>query len=465
MNAFARLCMLMALVVPAVALAIPVGAASSDRTLDVLEGLAPFSLLTSTPAGRAALAANQYVTWDVQRGGRATLRPFADQQQQALRDAFITAANGLNLADGLGSGLGDAYRTIAGYESKDDGKAATPTGHLTAVEDLFVHALAVAGKDSGVAKSFFANGYSPNAPVECRATQVAGAAAILQRPGATVDTYGNAYLLPAGGANSTLGADPCGDSRPFQTDHRLVMYAGRDFWGERSGNALYLDGPAQDLRSSPAFPSGHTTYGYTEAVLFGILLPRRYASMIVRGAEYGNDRIVLGAHYAMDVLAGRTLALYDVAHLLANDARYLDQPVKGGTPIVDFQRAVGEARTQLESALAAACRRPNASCATDNGRFRDPNASAAFYESTQTYGLPVVNPTTAGAVEDVSAVAPEAGYLLTSAFPNLSLKQADDILTSTEGPGGGFLDTGSDFGLYSRINLHKAVIAAAQQTR
>jgi hypothetical protein len=31
--------------------------------------------------------------------------------------------------------------------------------------------------------------------------------------------------------------------------------------------------------------------------------------MIVRAAEYGNNRVVVGAHYAMDVLGGRTVAL------------------------------------------------------------------------------------------------------------------------------------------------------------
>jgi hypothetical protein len=37
--------------------------------------------------------------------------------------------------------------------------------------------------------------------------------------------------------------------------------------------------------------------------------------MVVRDAEYGNDRIIMGAHSAMDVLGGRTLATYDLAHL------------------------------------------------------------------------------------------------------------------------------------------------------
>jgi hypothetical protein len=76
----------------------------------------------------------------------------------------------------------------------------------------------------------------------------------------------------------------------------------------------------------------------------------------------------------------------------------------------------------------------------------------------------VVFPQTSSMAEDVAKLAPEAGYLLTVAFPYLTLAQADAVLSSTEGPGGGFLDNGSAFGVYSRLNLYRAAeeaIAAA----
>jgi membrane-associated phospholipid phosphatase len=469
MHAVSRLA-LSALVV---ASTVPIAAAPAqpDPRLAALEGLAPFSLLLSTPVGREALAANQRVTWDVQRGGsgradgtkQPLLQPFPQQQRQALRDAFITSGNAYGLADGLGSGLAHAYRGLAGYASHDDGATATATGNLPPVAALLAYASSVTAADAAAAKYFFADGNSPDETTQCRGAAIDGAAAILARPGATTDVYGQAYLLPGGVRDPSPGADPCGNSRPFQTDHRLLMYTGADFWGLRSGNALYLDGPTQDLRSSPAFPSGHTTYGYTESVLLGVLVPRRYAQMVVRGAEYGNDRIVLGAHYPMDVLGGRTIALHDLAHLLANDPQYLNLTVKGAPPVADFRHAVEAARAELQSALTVACRRSHPGCGEDTGRFHDTDANSAFYESTQTYGLPVVNQSTAGATEDVSAVAPDAGYLLTAGFPKLSLKQADDILTATEGPGGGFLDTGGEFGVYSRIDLYEALTAAAKQ--
>ncbi len=445
----------------------------SAPPLDVLEGLAPFSLLLSTPQGREALAGNRRVTWDVQRGGsgrpdgteQPLLQPFPQQQAQALKDAFITSNNAYGLADGLGSGLAFAYRSLVGYDSRDDGASATATGNLPALEMVLGYANGVTAANAATAKYFFANGDSPDVPNVCKTAAVPGAAAILARSGATTDVYGQAYLVRRGGKNRSPGADPCGDSRPFQTDYRLLMYTGDDFWGARSGNALYLDGPTQDLRMSPAFPSGHTTYGYAESVLLGILVPQRYAPMVARGAEYGNDRIILGAHYAMDVIGGRTLALHDLAHLLADDPPYLNQAIRGSASIADVKQAVAAARTELQGALRDACRRSGEICNEDTSRFRDADASAAFYESTQTYGLPVVNQNTAHVVENVSVVAPDAGYLLTAAFPKLSLEQADDILTATEGPGGGFLDTGGEFGVYSRIDLYKAVTSASTYSR
>ena len=179
--------------------------------------------------------------------------------------------------------------------------------------------------------------------------------------------------------------------------------------------------------------------------------------MIARGAEYGNDRILMGAHYAMDVLGGRTLALYDLAHLLANDPSYTDQPVKGAPRIKDFQAAIKAARADMTTALQAACAKTMQECAReDTGRLNNPAANEAFYAVTQTYSLPVVFPQQANAQEDVGKVAHEAGYLLTIAFPTLTLDQANQILTETEGPGGGFLDNGSSFGVYSRLNLYAA---------
>jgi hypothetical protein len=441
-----------------------VASAAADATKStpyVLEGLAPFSMLLSTAQGREAVATNREITVGIQTGARQQplLQPFKQQQLQALQDAFITSKNAYDLADGLGSGVGAAYHSLTARDGK-----ISDTDRLFAVESLLVYANAITGADGIFAKCFYANGTAPDDHGVCIADPIAGTkAAILDKAGANTNVYGKAYC-PSGAATPCPGGDSYGNPRPFQTSNRIITFTGNDYFGAPSSNMAYLVGPADDNRSSPAFPSGHSTYAYTASVLLGIMVPSHYAQMVTRGAEYANDRIIMGAHYTTDVIAGRTLALYDVAHMLANDSRYLNQaPRPGITPIPDFQQALKVAKTQLTGALNYACHGSGDSCDKDTSRFANASADDAFYESTLTYGLPVVNAKTANTVEDFSAVAPDAGYLLTAAFPTLSLKEADDILTSSEGPGGRFLDNGSEFGLYSRIDLYKAVVAAEKE--
>jgi hypothetical protein len=298
--------------------------------------------------------------------------------------------------------------------------------------------------------------------------------AIFKDIGGAPDPFGRAYGRPGGAP----GADAFGNSRPFQTEPTILPIAGPDYFNVPADNYVYNRGPIMNLIDSPSFPSGHTTYGYMGSLLLAVLVPDRYQEMVVRAAEYGNDRIILGAHYAMDVLGGRTLATYDLAHLLGNDPAYLNRPLKNvamttamseppvPATIGDFRAAVATARADLTKALETACGDTVAACARqDNGRFDAPAMNEAFYASTQTYGLGIAHPETADKVEDVGALAPEAGNLLTAAFPKLSLEEANRILTETEGPGGGFLDDGSAFGVYSRLNLYAAAGRAAMLSR
>jgi hypothetical protein len=426
--------------------------AQSITDMAVLKGLAPVSVLSNTAEGSAALAANYTVTGSIQTGviRQSTLLPFAEQQQQALRDVFITGRNLAQLADGLGTTLGAAYTARAHYIDQT---------HFTSlsqnVAELIAYAESTAGANASSAKYFFAN-----ATVDGKAPVSADAAAILKSLGGYTDVFGKSYGLPGGSA----GADAYGDSRPFQTEPTILPIVGPDYFYVPADNRVYNRGPLMNLVNSPSFPSGHSTYGYTGALVLALLVPERYQQMVTRGAEYANDRIIVGAHYAMDVLGGRTLAFYDMAHLLANDSAYMNVKVAGAPSIKDFRAAVKAARADMTQILQAACGKTIAECSReDTGRFSNAAANEAFYVDTQTYNLPAVYPKNAS-VEDVAKLAPEAGYLLTVAFPELTLAQSDQLLTETEGPGGGFLDDGSAFGVYSRLNLYAAAGRAAALT-
>jgi hypothetical protein len=430
--------------------------AQSSTSLAVLRGLAPVSALNNTDAGRAALSANFTVTGAIQNGtaGQPTLLSFPEQQQLALRDAFITDGNAYELADGLGTSLGDAYQSLTSYTRGDDGTF-DYTNVSPAVAKVIAFASDTTKADSNSGKYFFAN-----ATTDGKTPVSAAAKAILHDAGGVTDVFGRAYHLPAGSEH----ADAYGDSRPFQTEPNLVTYDGKDFFGADTNSLAWLRGPAQNLVDSPSFPSGHTTHGFTESLVLALLVPDRYPQMMVRAAEYGNNRIILGAHYAMDVLGGRTLATYDLAHLLANDTGYVGVE-RDGVRIDDFRRAIADARSDLDAALSRACGNTVTVCANDDqSRFANPDDGTRFADSTQTYGLPTVFARTAESKADVGRLAPDAGYLLTVAYPYLSLTRANAILTDTLGPGGGFLDSGSEFGVYSRLDLPRAAqeaIAAA----
>jgi hypothetical protein len=427
--------------------------AQSPTDMPALKGLAPVTVLENTPAGQAALGANYAVTGGIQTGDirQATLLPFAAQQQQALQDVFITFGDIAQLADGLGTTLGGAYVARAHYLDRTKFTNVSP-----ALASVIAYAQATSGYNSNAGKYFFANETTDGkTPVSAEAK------AILKDNGGKPDTFGRNYGRPAG----TEGADKYGNSRPFQTEPRIVQIVGPDYLNVPANNDVYNRGPIMNLIDSPSYPSGHTTYGYTGALLLAVLVPQRYQEMVTRGAEYGNDRIIMGAHYVMDVLGGRTLATYDLAHLLANDPLYVGRSLRGVPEVKEFRALVKEARRDLTSALQAACGKKIEECAReDTGRFNNSATNEAFYASTQTYNLPVVYPQNAGRTEDVSKLAPEAGYLLTVAYPKLTLEQADRILTETEGPGGGFLDDGSSFGVYSRLNLYAAAAKAAAIT-
>ncbi len=427
------------------------GQAQTATNLAVLKGLSPLTVLSKTQSGKAALSSNYAVTGGIQTGDirQPTLLPFAEQQQQALRDAFITDGNLAELADGLGTALGGAYMARAHYLDRE---------HYTNISqnlaDLIAYTNATAGWDSNAGKYFFAN-----ATTDGKTPVSADAADILKRNGGSPDVFGASYGRPAG----TPGADAFGDSRPFQTEPSIVPIVGRDYFGVPANNAVYNRGPVMNLIDSPSFPSGHTTYGYMGSILLAVLVPERYPQMITRASEYGNDRIIMGAHYTMDVLGGRTLSTYDLAHLLANDPVYIGQTLKGAPVIKDYQAAFKAARDDLTAALKAGCGGEIAACAAaDTSRFSDPAQNQAAYDVTQTYGLPVVYPQNFGVKEDVNKLAPEAGYLLTTAYPSLTLEEAHQILTDTEGQGCGFMDNGSSFGVYSRLNPYAASLAAKE---
>ncbi len=328
--------------------------AQTVTNMAALKGLAPVSALSNSADGMAALGSDFTVTGGIQTGAirQPTLLPFTEQQQQALRDAFITDGNLVELTDGLGTTLGAAYEARAHYLDRE-----RFTSISKAVSDVIAYANSTSGSDSNAGKYFFANGTTNGKkPVSDEAL------AIFKDVDGAPDPFGIGYGRPG-----ERRARQVREFRPFQTEPTVRPIVGPDYFNVPAGNEVYNRGPIMNLIDSPSFPSGHTTYGYMGSLLLAELVPDRYQEMVARAAEYGNDRIIMGAHYAMDVLGGRTVATYDLAHLLANDPAYVGRPLKDfaratamsapqvPATIEDFRAAVATARDDITKALEAAC--------------------------------------------------------------------------------------------------------------
>lgn len=399
----------------------PVLAQSAANT-GATELLMGFTQLPATDAGRAALEQNLATSIAVNNTADAA------QQQQALSDNTIAAlygsfSNGRLIADGLGRNLEAAFAAVntvaANYSS-----TAVSEDYRT----LFSTVNSLVQSDSSFAKNFFANGSSDGNPANA-------AQGIALPDDGVYSTYDVAYNPPAETANTV------GNSRPLQVrPDEILSFSGTDYFGNAvsSTNDVF-----PTIAANAAFPSGHSAFGFSSTLLLAQLVPERYQELIARGSEYGNSRMVLGVHYALDVIGARILATRDLAAMLNNDPEYT-------TNGVDYQALLASASSDLRGALESGCGDTVAACAasSDEDRFSDKEQLAEDNLYRLTYGLPAVGDTT------LAAVVPEgAEVLLATRFSYLSADQRRDVLASTEIESGHALDDGSG---WARLNLYAA---------
>ena len=88
------------------------------------------------------------------------------------------------------------------------------------------------------------------------------------------------------------------------------------------------------LRKNGSFPSGHTLLGWSAALLMMEINPERATELLTRGYRYGENRLVVGAHWQSDTDAGRLAASAAYAKLHTSE-RFLEQMKKARE---EFQR-------------------------------------------------------------------------------------------------------------------------------
>ena len=99
------------------------------------------------------------------------------------------------------------------------------------------------------------------------------------------------------------------------------------------------------LRKNGSFPSGHTLLGWSSALLMMEINPDRATEILARGYRYGENRLVVGAHWQSDTDAARLAASAAYARLHTSE-RFLEQMKKARE---EYQRLKGET-TPVQSA-------------------------------------------------------------------------------------------------------------------
>jgi len=141
------------------------------------------------------------------------------------------------------------------------------------------------------------------------------------------------------------------------TDAGLATYAAKDHYNRVRPFVHFNEGTCRpedeaSLRKDGSYPSGHTSIGWTWALLLTELAPERRDALLARGRAFGESRLVCNAHWQSDVLEGRAVAAGAVAQLHSD--RAFNSDMKAAKREIEALRRQGAVPQQDCAAEAAA---------------------------------------------------------------------------------------------------------------
>lgn len=128
--------------------------------------------------------------------------------------------------------------------------------------------------------------------------------------------------------------------RPFTIDRGAICQPAADLYDKRA------------QRMSYDYPSGHTTWGCTWALVLTSIAPDRAQQILERGRAYGDSRFICGAHNESAVEAG----MLSASSTMAVSTR------------PDYQKDLSAARAELTALRASAS--PARGCAAESALLR-----------------------------------------------------------------------------------------------
>ena len=85
-----------------------------------------------------------------------------------------------------------------------------------------------------------------------------------------------------------------------------------------------------------AYPSGHGTTGYLEALVLAMIIPEKRDAIFVRADDYAQNRLVCGVHWSGDMVASKSVAYAMIGLMMTNP---------------QFQKELSAARAETRLAL------------------------------------------------------------------------------------------------------------------
>jgi len=211
-----------------------------------------------------------------------------------------------------------------------------------------------------------------------------------------------------------------------------------------------------------SFPSGHTTTAYQAGITLATLLPELAPEILARASENGNDRIVLGVHYPLDIIGGRIAGEAALAERWS-DAKYRTEvllPARAEL-LKYFQKETGHSLSWDVQHEAAYKSNPYGGQRLPGGTAQivtNRKSAVQVYTERLNYNLPKT-----GGANKPASVPSGASNLLLTTFPTLTDAQRTSILAQTEISSGDALDqSGTANGSWERLNLAAAASATVQ---
>ncbi|MCC9063139.1 acid phosphatase [Flavobacterium piscisymbiosum] len=117
--------------------------------------------------------------------------------------------------------------------------------------------------------------------------------------------------------------------RRVMTDAGLSTYAAKNYYNRERpfvlNNAKTCTPDQEDaLRKVGSFPSGHAAVGWAWSLVFSDIFPDKEESILKRGYDFGESRVVCNAHWYSDVEKGRLMGKATVDCLYVNSDFQVD---------------------------------------------------------------------------------------------------------------------------------------------